>query len=82
MGWAMALVTYDRKICEMNGIIDRSQENLETRSAVIINFQTNDAIDCIKNMNWKRTTNQFFFEFFWIGKSITFNFANCKDYLF
>ncbi len=55
-----------KKICLMKGIKRGGEQN---RSNDIINFQTDDAIDCIKNTNLKKCALLFFAHLIWIGNN-------------
>jgi hypothetical protein len=62
LSWA--IVSHDQKICLLKGIRKSDEQN---QSNGIINFETDDAIDCIKNIDWRKSTRLFFAHFFLMG---------------
>jgi hypothetical protein len=69
----LSLVSYDQKISLMKGIKGKN-ENQENRSnGIVMDFKTfpdNPTINCIKQINWKKSFILFFANLFSIGINV------------
>ena len=65
LSWAM--VYYDQKIGLLKGIRKTDEKN---QSNGIINFETDDAIDCVKNIDWNKSIRLFFAHFSLMGTNL------------
>lgn len=66
LSWA--IVSYDQKIGVVEGIEKPNNGDQQNPSTIIVDFESNDTIDCITKTNWKKSAILFLANISLMGK--------------